>query len=205
MAILGCGVDERAITARPSPIMIDTFEDDSLIPNDPRFNRWGSVVFGTDLATREYKVTGPGFDSDWSLQLSWEFSDPPDGSPNYPDALIRTQALGSVDLTHYETFSFAQRYQPGTDTSCPALKFMRVSLGCSELGVGFHTILAIASDWTVASLPLAEFAEPTWAFTGTSWQDCLSEIDEIDFVTWYGLADGECASGTLWLDDIVIR
>jgi hypothetical protein len=204
LAIAGCAVDdERAITARPEPIVIDTFENGSLIPDDPRFNRWGSVVYNTDLATREYRVTGPGFDSAFSLMLTWEFSDPPDGIFNYPDALIRTQALGAIDVTAHESLTFAYRYEAAG--ACRPLTVLRVSLGCSELVTAFQTLVPIDSTWRVASLPFTDFAEPDWGITGASWQDCLSRVDEYQFISSYGLADGECAAGTLWLDDIAIR
>jgi hypothetical protein len=203
LAAAACAVDDRVITARPEPIVIDTFEDGSLIPNDPRFNRWGSVVYNTDLATREYRVTEPGFNSAFALTLTWEFSDPPDGIPNYPDALIRTQALGAIDVTAHQSFKFAYRYEAAG--ACRPLTVMRLNLVCSELTTAFQMLVPIDSTWREADLPFTDFAEPNWAITGASWQDCLSRVDEYQFISSYGLADGECAAGTLWLDDIAIR
>ena len=36
-------------------------------------------------------------------------------------------------------------------------------------------------------------------------EDCLRQVNKIAFVFAVSLSDGDCASGTLWLDDVALR
>jgi hypothetical protein len=203
VAVAGaCAVDDRDVTARPEPIVIDTFEDGTMQPTDARFNRWASTVFNTDIGDRQYRVTSPGHDSDFALMLSWDVTDMPNGVQEYPGALIRTQALGSIDLTRYTTLSFSFRVDQGPYAPLPSIN---IGITCYELRTEVGIAQIVESGWQTVDLPLQSFVEPTWNFTGIKLADCLSRADEFLFGSTYNLKDGERAAATLLLDDITFR
>ena len=198
----GCAVDDRDINVRPEPILIATFEDGTLQPNDARFNRWASTVYNTEIGDRVYRVTSPGRDSGFALELTWDITDPPNGTPDFPGALIRTQALGSIDLTRYTTLSFSFRVDEGPYTP---LQSIGIAIHCYERRTEVDIAQPVGSGWQTIDLALADFVEPTWNFTGVERADCLSRADELDVVSGYNLNDGERAAATLLLDDIMFR
>jgi hypothetical protein len=195
-AASGCALDERVIDVRPDPLVIDTFEDMNLMPSDSRFRQWESAVYGTDFGTRTVYVTGPGYASSWCLREDWEIDDPPDGVPTYPGMVLRIQAPGSVDLSGFRTLAFDHRYSH--EGSCKAHVFFTVSMSCGELNSGVGVARSTATDWTIEKIPMAEFAEFTPDFPI---DHCLKLIDEIDFFFAPGLDDGQCSSGSFFLDD----
>ena len=198
----GCAVDGRDVATRPEPILVDAFEDGTLVPTDTRFNRWASTVFNTDIGDRQYGVASPGRDSGFAMELSWDVTDHPDGVRDYPGALIRTQALGSIDLTGYQTFSFAFRVAQGSGAR---LESINIGISCYELGTSFGIAQPVGPDWQTVDLPLQSFVEPVWNLTGSKREDCLSRADEFGFATSYNLEDGAQSAGTLFIDDVMLR
>jgi len=198
----GCAVDDRDINVRPEPILIATFEDGTLQPNDARFNRWASTIYNTEIGDRVYRVTSPGRDSGFALELTWDVTDTPNGVMEYPGALIRTQALGSIDLTRYTTFSFSFHVVQGPYVPVESIQ---VSIGCDELRTAVILAQPVGSEWQSVDLPLQAFVEPVWSLTGVDLEDCLSRADQFGFGTTYNLHDGERAAATLLLDDILFR
>src|SRR5262249_22089279 len=128
---VACNVDDRNLVARPAPILIDDFEDMDGRPTDPRLGVWEFTTFNAAPESSDALLFQPGFDSNVCMRVDWNVTDTPDGMLNYPGFLAVTRALGAIDLTAYTHINLMHRYQHVD--SCVALRFVNVSIGCSEL------------------------------------------------------------------------
>ena len=194
----GCSVDNRMISS-PAPIVIDTFEDGTAHPLDPRFSPWeyGPVDTYGDVSA---PMVQPGYQSNWALALDYQLTDPLDGVLSYPFVVEFTQASGGIDLSQYDQVSFAFYYQHTGD--CLAAQTFGLKLECGSLGESFIVQVPVSPTWTAVELRLDDFG--SGAADG-SWEDCIKVIDALTFAIVPPVGDGQCASGNLVFDDVIIR
>lgn len=196
-------VDDRVLTVKPEPIVLSNFEDLSDQPLDPRFTPWEYTVYNTDIRAAEAYIVMPGHDSNWSLRLQWEFTNPPNGRPDYPGTLERTQMPGSINLRPYTRFVFSHRYE---DTgTCVTLGNLTVNVQCRELESAFRINVPASGTWQTTSVQLADFTEAFYIAKGVLWEDCFRRADEVTITAQPNLQDGQCSAGALSLDDLSIR
>jgi hypothetical protein len=193
--------------AAPEAILLGNFEDDIALPQDSRFGNYEYYSYNPsapDLPVGAFVNSPlvPGYDSNFALGLNWEVIDVPDGVPNYPGVGVETLVkTGFVDLSGYNRIVFAQQYQHSG--SCKAVQILTVSIGCGELNTSYQGTVAVSPTWTTSSLAFSTFVEP--APSGHSLAECLALADGVIFDAPANLADGDCASGSLALDNIEIR
>jgi hypothetical protein len=139
------------------------------------------------------------------LGLNWEVIDVPDGTPNYPGVGVRTVVnTGFVDLSGYDRIVFAQQYLHSG--SCQALQTLTIVIACDELNTSYVGAIPVSSTWTNSSLAFSSLAEPTFVPpSGHTLAECLAVANRVDFQAQANLVDGDCASGSLALDNIEIR
>jgi hypothetical protein len=215
----GCNIDPRSLTVHdggpgnPPPLVIATFEHGTAQPDDPRFLPFQYYAYNE---TADSAVTSPlavpGHNSNAALGLNWIVFDAPNGHPDYPGVGVRTLVNGSIDLSGYSRIVFGLKYSPTPAgpllgaAGCFPVPALTVSIGCSEHNTSFRKNVPMTSDWTTVTAAFADFAEPSYLpATGTAFEDCLKVVDGIDFSAQVDLADGQCASGGLLLDDISVR
>ena len=213
--LAACGLDDRLLlvadaagsdgAAGVHQLLLGTFEQGTLLPDDPRFERWefGAVPPGGEAGSGTFAaeaIVAPGYRSAHAVQLDWQVTDTADGQPNYPGVLLST-GTGSIDLSGYARLVFAQRYQH--QGSCRAVPLLTVMLVCRELKSAFLSFAGMSSDWTPESVDFGNLQEATGV--GVLREICLKQIDHVYFSALVSLADGECASGTLSLDEIAIQ
>jgi hypothetical protein len=189
-----------------TPLVIDNFDDLNTQPADTRFRRWEYTLYNTDtdIQTAHFGAYQPGYAGAGCLRFEWRIGDTVDGMVSYPGALIRTQALGSIDVSNLERFTFAYQYQH--DGGCEPAGTLSVTLGCSELNASIGVDLFLApTGWTAVSVPLGELQEASYNAQGIKPADCLKVVDEIDFTNGNPLGDGDCLSGTFMVDEVVIQ
>jgi hypothetical protein len=190
-------------------ILLGNFENDTAVPPDLRFNPYQYYAYNPSYPPPGAFVTSPlvspGYDSNFALGLNWKVIDPLDGVPNYPGVGVRTVVgTGFVDLSGYDRIVFAQLYQH-TD-SCKALQSLSVVIGCDELNTSYVGAVAPAPTWTTSTLAFKGFVEQSYTPpSGYSLAQCLAVANRVDFQANNNLADGDCASGSLSLDNIEIR
>lgn len=214
---LGC-IDVSAIGPKPGvdagaggqSIVIATFESGTGTPDDPRFEPFRYYAYNPsapDLPAGAFvnsPILSPGFNSNYALGLNWEVIDVPDGQPNYPGVGVGTVINGYVDFSPYTVFNFVQQYQH--TGSCEVVTTLVVSLGCSQYNASVEGTVPMSSKAMTSSIPLASFAQsPYLGQPPVALGDCLKVVDGVDFQTQLNLADGDCASGELMLDNIEVR
>src|SRR4029078_7804425 len=100
-------------------------------------------------------------------------------------------------------FSFAHRYRH--DGDCAELTHVRVDFGGDSLMANFTASVPVSSTWTVETIALSDFAVALYPTSnGTSRLQCFAHFNAVLFGAQPSLADGQCGSGTLELDDIFI-
>jgi hypothetical protein len=200
----GCmALDERELAVKPESIALNSFEDMTTQPLDPRFDAWVYSTYSSDLYTIDNRVVTPGFNSNWCSRLSWSITEPPNGTPEFPGVVLRSQIRNKIDLRSYSRFVFTHRYEdPG---GCQPLGELRVNIWCSSLDTGFEKKTLVALDWQTSVFDLSSFSEIWYQAKGIKLEDCLAVADEIQFVAQKNLGDGECNAGMLFLDDLSIR
>jgi hypothetical protein len=213
LSFIACSIDIRPLGVKdPSPptIVIATFEDGDARPEDPRFEPfrfWSYSPSRPDLppgAFVESPLVSPGASSNFAVGLNWTVIDLPDGKPNYPGVGLDTIPTGSIDLSGYSRIVFTQRYEH--EGSCQAVRNLTVVLGCDEHNTSFRSEVSMASAWMTTTIPFASFAEPSYLPpTGTTLDQCLKVVSIIIFQAQVDLADGDCASGRLSIDNLSIR
>jgi hypothetical protein len=191
-------------------IVIATFESGTGTPDDPRFEPFRYYSYNPSLpdlppgAFVRSPVVSPGFDSNYALRLQWEVIDVPDGQPNYPGAGVGTVVNGFIDLSTYTVFMFFQEYQH--TGGCEPDMDLVVSLGCSQYNASVVGTVPLSTEGTTTSLQLSSFSQsPYLGQPSVALSDCLKVVDAVDFQTQLNLADGDCASGELILDNIGVR
>ena len=198
-----CRVDDRTITALPDRIVVDNFEGGLSQPTDRRFTRWEHNVFNVDSETRHFSLAQPGHDSPRAMEFDWQGNDAPDGVSTFPAWIVVTGTIGAIDLSRHTTMSLAHRYQKGDD-GCLPLQRIRLSYSCSELNQSFEYLVPVTPDWTVSSPALRDFTQVGGIFAGSA-EPCLKVVDSIAIWSGSTVLDGECLSGALQLDDLIIR
>jgi len=203
-AVAACEpVDDRMLTVMPAAIVLNNFENLSAQPLDPRFTPWEYTVYNTDVGAAQADIVMPGHDSNWCLRLDWQFTDPPNGAPDYPGTLERTQIPGSLDLRAYTRFVFSHRYDDvGT---CTPVQNLIVNVQCRELDSVYQTFVPASATWQTTSVQLSDFTEAAYQAKGVLWEDCFRVVDEVSITAQPSLQDGGCSAGALSLDDISIR
>jgi hypothetical protein len=215
-----CSIDDRMLTVAdgasggigsPPPstdVVIDTFEhgtvtDRTVVPDDPRFFGW--KVESLDAATQSRDdgqlsiVDAGGYDGR-ALQLAWQVRDVPDGMANHPGVSLELSLLTSIDLSAFSSIVFAHRY--AHEGACQPVPLVTVAISCPNDGV-FETFASLSPAWTATTVPLADLQEA--GLKTISRDDCLRQVYTIAFNLEVSLSDGDCASGTLWLDDVALR
>jgi hypothetical protein len=205
----GCSVDNRVFSTdagaqntgpAPPEIVVDNFDD----PEDPRFQPWQFYAYNTTIFAVSSPEVQPGYDSNLALDLIWEVVDPPDGQPNYPGVGIEAPPVGALDLSKYSAVLFAQQY--AHSGSCKAVTILSVGLGCSQYNASFNGTVPMSSQWTTSTVPFSSFSQsPYPSATPVAMEDCFKVVDGFNFTAQVDLADGDCASGDLALDNIAIR
>jgi hypothetical protein len=194
-------------------ILLGDFENGTAQPQDTRFAAYQYYAYnpsfdpsspppGDSLSS---PLVQPGYNSNDGLGLNWKVIDPMDGTPNYPGVGVRTMVrTGFVDLSGYDRIVFAQQYQH--TGSCKALQSLTVFISCGELNTSYQGAVAVSPTWTISTLAFKSFVEPPYAPpSGHSLAECVALADGVVFQAQVDLADGDCASGSLSLDNVEIR
>jgi len=196
-------------SAGTGSILLGDFENHTARPQDTRFANYQFYAYNPNSplpagAFVNSPLVAPGYNSNYGLGLNWEVIDVKDNAPNYPGVGVRTLATGFVDLSGYDRIVFAHQYtHTGT---CQAVQTLSVHIGCDELHTSFEKSFPVSATWTITSIPFSTFAEPTYvAPTGHTVWECLALTQTVYFQAQVDLTDGDCASGSLSLDNIEIR
>jgi hypothetical protein len=194
--------------APATPIVIDTFEQTATgVPEDARFGIWTFYAYNPSMQGPgdfvSSGITGPGFGSNYAIELNWQVTDVADGKPNYPGVGLKTDVSGYIDLTAYDRFVFDQQYS--NPDNCESLMNIEVIFVCSELHASFSASVPVSSQWSTSTIDFTSLVPPDGAPPPASIGDCFKVIDTIIFQEQIDLPDGACASGSLLLDDIEIR
>jgi hypothetical protein len=192
----------------PTPILVDDFEDGGPYPVDQRFAVWQYYTYNPPDQPSHAGNYAPGYNSNGCELLQWSVTDTPDGHLEYPGAGLRTLVKDVyIDLSQYTRIVFAHRYEPA-GTPCSAtdvpIQNFQVQFGCDELGTVYEYSVPTSPTWQEITLNLSAFAEPMFP-SGYSLTQCLQVTSVLQFVVQPTLADGQCGSGQLFLDDISIR
>jgi hypothetical protein len=206
-----CSVDDRAITVttgtgginNPPPstdVVIATFESGTLAPDDPRFSTWKVEVDNrTQGPNGQLSIVEPDGRSGHALQLVWEVHDVADGQPNNVGVLLVSSLITNIDLSAYSSIVFAHRYEhQGPCQQVPLVTFVASCNGTVE------TFASLSPAWTATTIPFADL-QPGAFDPAANREDCLRQVNEIDLRLQVSVSDGDCASGTLWLDDVALR
>jgi hypothetical protein len=202
---MSTAVDGSGDTGPPSTdVVIDAFEDGNLTPDDQRFATWKVEVL--DNATQErtdgqLSVAASAGHDGQALQLVWQVQEVLDGQVNHPGVMLVMSLNTYIDLSAYSSLVFAHKYEhQGT---CQAVPLVTVAASCSAGDARFETSAPLSPAWTATTIPFADL-QPA-VVTSTTREDCLRQIYEIDLCLEVSLSEGDCASGTLWLDDVALR
>jgi len=205
----GGSAARTAGSAGTGSILLGDFENHTAKPQDSRFANYPYYAYNPNSplpagAFVNSPLVAPGYNSNYGLGLNWEVIDVKDNAPNYPGVGVRTLATGFVDLSGYDRIVFAHQYtHTGT---CQAVQMLSVHIGCDELHTSFESSFPVSATWTVTSIPFSAFAEPTYVPpTGHTVAECLALTQTVYFQAQVDLTDGDCASGSLSLDNIEIR
>jgi hypothetical protein len=207
----GCKLDDRTLlvidgSPESNLIVLDTFDDGSLRPDDPRFDDWQFITKNPDTnlppgAFATARIVTPGYHGGSALELDWEVVDVADGQPNYPGVTLFTRAVEPIDLSGLSGIVFADKYAHAG--SCQAVPLLTVVVDCALYQTSFETFAGMPPDWTTTTIAFANLQEA--AATGVERDLCLKKVDAIAFHAQVNLADGDCASGTLSLDDVALE
>lgn len=205
----GRGGSAAAGSAGTGSILLGDFENHTGKPQDTRFANYQFYAYNPNSplpagAFVNSPLVAPGYNSNYGLGLNWEVIDVRDGVPNYPGVGVRTLATGFVDLSGYDRIVFAHQYtHTGT---CQAVQMLSVHIGCDELHTSFESSFPVSATWTITSIPFSSFAEPSYMPpSGHTVAECLALTQTVYFQAQVDLVDGDCASGSLSLDNIEIR
>lgn len=193
------------------PLLVDDFEDANNLPSSALFAPWLHYSFNSldpGLQPVTHRVEPPGYVSDYALLLEWIVTDVADGGVDGTGAGVLSRAANEfVDLSGYTQLIFSHQYSDLNANGCVSTPQFRVGLGCREYGAVFEaTVYTTSFTWATAILQWSEFEEPSFMPpTGVPIRECLAFADELDFATSIPLEDGQCGSGTLWLDAIAFR
>jgi hypothetical protein len=195
-------------TGAPTAIVIDNFEDGDAQSGDARFGSWKFYAYNPSAlptgAHESSTVESPGYDSNYALNLDWEVVDVPDGMPNYPGVGLGCAPVSYIDISGYSAILFAQQYSH--TGSCQPVLNLTVVFGCSQYNASFIADVPMSAEWTTTTIQLSSFSQQQYPpETTVALEDCFKVVDSFDFQAQQNLADGDCASGTLTLDNISIR
>jgi hypothetical protein len=197
-------VDGSADTGPPSTDeVIDGFEDGNLTPDDPRFAPWKVEVLDDtqERSDGQLSVAATAGHDGQALQLVWQVQEVPDGRVNHPGVMLVMSLITSIDLTAYSSLVFAHRYEhQGT---CQAVPLVTLVASCTGSDKRLETSAPLSPAWTATTIPFADLQSA--GLTPTTREECLPQIYEIDLRLEVSLSEGDCASGTLWLDDVALR
>ena len=220
LALGACDVDDRVLTVADGSdapadvaigarvIVVDTFEDGDLVPADARFAPWTFSAYGPagglpDGAFATLSVETPGYGaSQRALRLDWQVvRQAGDAGATSPGVLLGTSLPhDTIDLNLFSHLVFESQYQHQGD--CKAVPVLTIVVRCAVYGASFESYLEMSPDWKVKTVPFSDLTSATF---GEPRPRCLGAFDALDLQAQVNLADGECASGTLWLDDIRIE
>jgi len=223
LALDACSVDDRVLMVPErrdgsggpadgevgaTEIVIDTFEDGDFVPADARFAPWRFNAYAPadglpDGAFATLSVDTPGYGtSQRALRLDWQvLRQAGDAGPTSPGVVLDVSLPHTtIDLNFFNAVVFASRYQHQGD--CKAVPVLTVVVSCAVYGASFENYVEMSPDWKVKTV---RFSDLTSATFGVTRERCLGAFDAIDLQAQVNLADGECASGTLWLDDVRIE
>jgi hypothetical protein len=212
-----------------APLVVDDFEDADPLPSTD-FDVWIGHTYNPGGQYARLSFQGPGHDSSGAMYLDWRVDDAADGRQAFPGAGLETHALNvPIDLSHYSTLSFAQRFEPGIDVTdaddpassgldeCTTERLLTVITECDDYPgappldesgrpPGYESQVQLSATWATTQIALDELHEPTWRpETGVPLSGCLSATTGLYFQLQTGLGDGQCSAGRLVLDDITFR
>jgi hypothetical protein len=108
------------------------------------------------------------------------------------------------DLTAFESLSFGAQFMPDAPES---IRRFTVRLGCRELVPSSLPALQreveLSAERSSYTLPLESFTPSPYPLGFDNVEGCLARMDELCFETQ--VQDGELASGTLAIDEVVLR
>ena len=208
---VACSIDDRAPRTSDAggSIVIDTFEQDvdlqaGVRPSDSQFQLWQAYNYNTSSQLPWLNVVSPGYQSNNALEMIWQVTDLLDGGPNYPGAGLRAQPVSYIDISGYSKVVFAQQYL--SFGSCQAVQTLSVTFGCNQYNASFVGSVAMSPSWTTSTIDFADFIQSTYPSAAyVAMSDCFKVIDGFNFQAQQNLADGDCASGDLTVDNISIR
>lgn len=199
-------------------LYVDDFEDSDGLPRSPAFALWQGFAYNPPDQPVTVALSEPGMNSNASLRLEWHVRDELDGALSYPGAGVRTLAATDyLDLTVYTHLLVAHRHAPQVSDElesatrdagsleCRNITHFVVYMPCRQYSTQVEMAVPVSDAWQTASLPLADFAIPSWLPSDVSVQQCLAAADGLVFRAQADLADGECSRGSLWLDSIALR
>lgn len=205
----GGSIGGAAGGAGTGSILLGDFENRIAKPQDSRFQNYQYYAYNPNAplpagAFVNSPLVAPGFNSNFALGLNWQVIDVRDMTQSFPGVGVRTKAIGFVDLTGYDRIVFAHQY---THTgACQAIQNITVIIACEELNTSFWHQVPVSPTWTTSSISFSTFAEPTYLPpSGHTLAECLAVANVVIFQGQIDLIDGDCASGSLSLDNIEIR
>jgi hypothetical protein len=213
----GCSLDPRSLTLHDGGapgLVIATFEHGTAQPDDSRFKNFEYYAYNESAdSVLTSPLAVPGDNSNGALGLNWVVFDASNGHPDHPGVGVRTTTIGGVDLSAYSRIVLGLKYDPTPagggfpdPTACLPVNALTIAVSCDEYGTSFRKSVPMSPDWTTVTADFASFREPDYLpATTTTIEDCLKVVDGILFEAAVDLADGQCASGGLLLDNISVR
>ena len=213
-ATFGAGGCFGVHNSDPGILLIDNFEDGDYLPADPTFGVWQCDTFNPNNQVFSCG-RDVGYDSTYSLALSFTVTDPPDGQEQFGGASLLTQAYAPQDFSHFSELVLSLELQSELP-SIPSTAFVYVVLLCegalADAGSEFGDLEVLQSvpyqnGWGTFALSMANFTAPSWAkiFPPGGLEQCLKQVNLIKIQVSPGLPDGLSAKGQLNVDNIYLR
>ena len=187
-------------------LVLDDFEDGDPYPRDTSYDVWHSYTYNAGPQHVGFVVAAPGSFSETALHLQWDIRDPSNGGPDYGLAGLDTTARGvAKDLSAFSEVVFSHLFE-NLDEQCKPATDLTFGFYCAEHEADFVTQVPLSPGWQVAEVPFSDFREVTWRPPkGIPVTDCLASDTTLYFEVAPELQDGECGTGRLSLDTILLR
>lgn len=204
----------QAIQPEPVALLVDDFEDGDGVPHQGGLNNWESFTYNPSGRALDLNL-GEGRASQGSLEMPWRVEDTQNGQLDHPGAGVRSVANpGPIDLSSYSRLVFSHRFQAGSSVQvqCKKARTLIFQVTCRRLRQDylpqFELSVPMSPTWAASVLPFSDLRETSATSPrATPVSACLAMADGVSFRVDAppDVHDGECHSGTLWLDDIAFR
>lgn len=208
----------------PAAIRVDDFEDGDEIA-DPLsgFVDWRSWSHSSGPMPPEQKrfdpeVRAPGMESEAAQSLPFfleEFA-----YHDYPEAALGVFTETPRDLSLFRRLRFSAKLE-AAEPPPPSRTFLEVRLECQPVFAEIspdavpvisyydqpnqHEGVELTQGWTTYSIRVDKFEGPWWQGTAIRPEDCVRQVNGLQFVVRLDLPNLEAAAGTLWIDDVYLE